>query len=191
MATVEIDEAELLQYRGLAGVMHKLVSNPKTRSELQRLRKEVEPGLVIPELEVRDEVSAELKAVREDLSSVKKEREAEKAEREREKSFSDLRGKWERTQAAARSAGYTNEGLTALEKFMEDNGIMNHEIAIPAFERLNPKASPVSPTGNRFDFFKAVENDDSDMKLLFEGNDRQFLNKKIAQTLSDIRTGTR
>ena len=45
--------------------------------------------------------------------------------------------------AVARQEGYTDEGLRDLEQFMQDNGIADHALAMPAFERANPPPEPV------------------------------------------------
>jgi hypothetical protein len=51
MALVEIDEAELRSHRAVTEAMQKMLANPKTRGQLLRLQKTVNPDLVIPEVD--------------------------------------------------------------------------------------------------------------------------------------------
>ena len=82
MALVEIDDGELASYKQVATVVNGLMANPKTRRTLLQAQKELNPNLVIPELDATAPVLDELKSFRADLAADKAERDAEKAERE-------------------------------------------------------------------------------------------------------------
>lgn len=189
MALVEIDETELLNYRNITTAVQKMLANPKTRPMLLEAQKTINPNAVIPELDAAKPVFAAVNAMNEKVKALEAQREADKAEAQKEKTLTALRSQWEEGRAKARRAGYTTEGLEQLEQFMETKGIADHEIAMPAFERLNPQAPVESAGGNRFDPFRSMKGEGDDMKLLLDGDDQHFLNKRIKETLAGVRAG--
>lgn len=191
MALVEIDENELMNFRQVAGAMQKMLSNPKTRSKILEAQKIINPNVSIPEIDSAEPIRAALAEIQKESDETRKMLADDKAERETEKNLHALRNRWEAGQSVARKAGYTDEGLKALEDFMEANGIADHKLAMPAFERENPLPAPAENSKSGFDAFRASAPKDDDMKLLLEGNDQQFLSKRISQTLSDVRSGNR
>ncbi len=190
MALVEIDETELMNHRNIAGAVQKMLGNPKTRGMLLEAQKIINPNAVIPEIDSQKPVMDAVSSVREELKALKDQREADKAEAAQEKTLNDLRARWETGRAKAKRAGYTAEGLQLLEAFMEEKGVADHDIAMPAFERANPRAEAVDSTGsNRFDPFQSMKSEGDDMKLLLDGDDQHFLNKRIKETLAAHRSG--
>ena len=190
MATVEIDETELVNYRNITSAVQKMLANPQTRGKLLEAQKIINPNAVIPEIDSAKPVYEALDSVRAELKAVKEQREADLAETRKEKAMEGLRQKWEAGRVKARRAGYTVEGLQSLEAFMEEKGVADHEVAMPAFEKLHPPQDMVDTSGSgKFDVFGGIKNDGEDTKLLLEGNEQQFLNKRIRDTLTGIRTG--
>lgn len=190
MAIVEIDEAELMNYRNIAGSVQKMLANPQTRAKILEAQKIINPNAVIPEIDSAKPVLDAVSKISEEVQALKKQREEDAAETKKEKAMADLHAKWDAGRAHARRAGYTEEGIQALEAFMEENGVADHKIAMPAFERLNPPQSAIDNTASgKFDIFSGVKNDGEDTKMLLEGNEQQFLNKRIQDTLSGLRNG--
>ena len=190
MPTVEIDETELLQYRNITGAVQKMLANPITRTKLLEAQKIINPNAVIPEIDSQKPLNDAIGSLNKTVEDLKKDIEARDSKAKEEKALDALRSKWEAGRAKARRAGYTAEGIEALEKFMEDNGVADHMIAMPAFERENPPAKSIDATGsNRFDVLHSVRPEGDDMKLLVDGDERQFLNKRINETLAGIRSG--
>lgn len=191
MAVVEIDETELVNYRNITNAVQKMLANPQTRGKLLEAQKIINPNAVIPELDSQRPVMEAVGKVNAELAEMKKQREEDKAEQQKEKTLASLTAQWESGRAKARRAGYTAEGIDQLEQFMEQKGVVDHEIAMPAFERLNPPSSAVDATGSsRFDPFQSMKNDGDDMKLLLDGDDQHFLNKRIKETLAGVRSGS-
>lgn len=191
MAKIEIDETDLVNYQQLAGAMQKMLANPEARRKLLEAQKKVNPDAVIPELDATKPLDEALSNIKKDVDETRKMLADDKADREKEKTLSALRSRWENGRLVARKSGYTAEGLESLEKFMEDKGIADHEIAMPAFEKLHPPEAPIADSGSNFDMLRAIPKSGDDMKMLFEGNDQEFLAKKIKETLTDIRSGSR
>ncbi|MGH7053812.1 MAG: hypothetical protein ACREFA_08335 [Stellaceae bacterium] len=173
---VEVDEAQLAQYRVLQDFVSKGLSNPKTRKLIKAAERELYPDRAVPEEDAKAEVMARVDQLEERLAA-----------QERERNQGALTRQWQTGQAAARKAGYTDEGLQDLEKFMEERGVFDHELAIPAFERLHPPPEPTTvgsaANWNLFD----IPKDGPDMQMLMEGRDEEFLAKTIPQVLKDVR----
>jgi hypothetical protein len=190
MPKVEIDETELVQYRNIAGAVQKMLANPQTRGKLLEAQKIINPNAVIPEIDAQKPLHDAIGSLNKKIDDLAKDAETRESKAKEEKALTDLRTRWEAGRAKARRAGYTADGLDALEKFMEENGVADHAIAMPAFERENPPATAMDASGgNRFDVLRSVKPDGDDMKLLVDGDERQFLNKRINETLSGIRSG--
>ena len=127
-----------------------------------------------------------MKAIRDELAKDRASREAEATERKTQESTRALEQRWLSGRSKARESGYTDEGLEKLEKWMEERGVADHSIAMPAFERENPPPEPIMTGGQRWNFFDEPK-DDLSMKPLFEGNDDGFLGPAIATALRDVR----
>lgn len=187
MALVEMDEAEVLNLRKIAGTVQKMLANPETRGRILEAQKILNPDAIIPEIDATKPLRAEIAKASQSVEDLKKVIADEKAERAQERVMEKLKSKWDEGRAVARKAGYTADGLEALEKYMEEKGVADHEIAMASFEKLHPPEAPVDTTSNRFDAFTTMPKDGDDMKLLLSGNDREFTAKRIKETLSNIR----
>ena len=191
MALVEIDETELVNYRNITGAVQKMLADPRTRGKLLEAQKTINPNAVIPELDAQKPVFDAVNGLKDELKALKEQRDADKAEADKEKTLTNLKNQWEAGRVKARRAGYTAEGIAQLEAFMEEKGVGDHEIAMPAFERMNPPSSAVDATGAaKFDPFQSMKSEGDDMKLLLDGDDQHFLNKRIKETLAGVRSGS-
>lgn len=189
MSQIEIDETEYKNLQGIAGLMQKMLANPKTRSKIQEAHKLINPDAVIPEIDAVKPVFDKLDAMTAELSEVKKSLAEEKATAKEEKQRAALEASWEKSRAKAIQAGYTAEGVESLEKYMVEKGVVDHEVAMPAFERLNPPQKMIDQGDGRFNAFTdLIPADDKDeVNLLLNGNDTAFLNKRIGETLKSVR----
>ena len=185
---VEIDETELVNLRNLQRVADTISKNPKARALLQQAVEIATPDQAGPEIMLRREFNSrfdefEKKWDEREAARSKKEQEAEDAAK-----LSALEARWAIGRKHTRDAGYTNEGLQALEKWMEDNGVADHRIAIPAFEKENPPPEPVNDGGSsRWDFFNSKDQENPDIKALMEGNEDRFMSAAIKQALAEAR----
>ena len=189
MALVEIDETELVNHRNITGLVNRMLQNPAARARVLEARKIIDPNVSIPELDSQKPVITAVTALSDEIKALKKQQEEDKAASAHEKTMSSLKAKWDLGQAKARRAGYTAEGLKSLEDFMEENGIADHAIAMPAFEKLHPPAEPISATSTSFDRIKKITTGGDDMNLLLEGKERQFVDKRIQDALAAVRSG--
>lgn len=189
----ELDEAEFARYQALkqnapvVAMVEQIMGNPNARKKLLEARKAVDPNAAIPELDAAKPIEEAVSGIREEFATIRKELADEKAEREKERSLATLNANWSKGQAKLRAAGYTEDGIKAIEKLMEEQGIANHEAAAAYYDRLNPPAEPVAPTSTRMDIFAAPAKDDV-MKMLHEGDEDGFLNTQIAAIRAESRT---
>ena len=187
MAKVEIDETELATYRQVFSAVRQGLANPKTRPKLLEVQAELTPEAVSPEVTFRSSLDELKTEVLSEIGKLREETAKDKADREERDSRSQLNARWAESQMAARTAGYTAEGLEKLERFMEEHGVADHRIAIPAFEKENPPAQPVSTGGQRWDFFGAKETRPPDLNALLEGNEDAFMSQAIGEALASVR----
>ena len=189
MALIEVDEVEYQAQRRVTDAMQKLMANPKTRQMVLQAQKTLNPDLPIPEIDATEPLRGEISTLGDKFDALQKQLAEERAERAQAEKMAKLRAEWDRGAAKLRANGYTDEGLQLVEKFMEDKGISDHEIAAAAFERLNPPAEPVkSVGGNRFDLFEPGNRTDESMAKLFANpEDPMALNSIINDTLRQVR----
>lgn len=187
MAKIEIDEADLVQLKVLQDFVQKGLQNPETRKLLKSAERKLYPDRAVPEEDAKAEVLDELGKFRSEISEKFAALEKEKSERAEAESKAAVARQWQQGQAKARAAGYTDEGLASLEKFMEERGVFDHDLAIPAFERLHPPPEPTtSGNGTSWNMFD-IPKEAPDMQALLEGRDEEFLNTTIPQVLREIR----
>jgi len=188
MPMVEVDEQQLVALQGTAKTVQAMLNHPKARALLRQAEKEYNPNAVIPEIDAAAPVLAEVKKLNERLEA------NEKAQRERDEKAADQAAKdrlakqWEKGRADLKSEGYTEEGISAIEKLMETEGIANHKAAAAYHDRLNPPPPPVEPVSTRFNpFIPANEDEGKLTKMLMDGNDEGFLNVVIPKVLGESR----
>lgn len=184
---IEIDENDLAQFRIVQDFVSKGLANPKTRKLLKAAERELYPDRAVPEEDAKAEVMTRVDELEARLAAEREAREKDKTERTEAENKAALARQWQAGQAAARRAGYTDEGLAELEKFMEARGVFDHDIAIPAFERLHPPPEPTTAgNGASWNFFDRPS-EAPDIQALLEGRDEEFLAKTIPQVLKEVR----
>lgn len=184
----EIDENQLAAFRAYDDFYRKASSNASHRKLLKQLEKAVYPDAAVPEIDAADAVTAalddKLKAITDRIDGFTKSLE----ERDSRAKEDEIKARWANGQRYVREAGYTTEGLADLEKFMQERGIFDHDIALPAYERLHPPAEPATVgNGERWNFFDVPKDDEAIKQLLETNNDEVFLREMIPAALRDVR----
>jgi hypothetical protein len=190
MAKIEIDENEYAELKRVADVAQMIGKNPEARQRLQEAVAIAAPDQAGPEIRIRKEVTERIGGIESKLDEFLAAQKQEREERAADAAKARLENQWSETRRKARDAGYTDEGLEKLEAFMEENGIANHELAIPAFEKLNPPPEPVVTGGSRWNFFEPpADGSDAAMKALMEsgGNDESALTALINSGIGHAR----
>lgn len=186
MGMIELDETEVMALRRNSELLNKTL-NSKGREQLLRALKTANPDLSVPEIDAKEPVMEALGQVTSSMAEMRKMIEDDKASRENEKRMEKFQSQWSEGRQKAAKQGYAGDSLEALEKFMEEKGVAEHEIAIPAFEKMHPPAAPVNNTSGKFDFFaRKAEDNDVLQKKLWSG-DPSYLEDAVGQTLREIR----
>jgi len=156
----ELTEAELADLQGAKVLLDKLVRDPKTKRQAERLIKVHHPEVVTlddNESELREEIHALNKRIEEDQTTRRNRELDERLDREYKALLKD---------------GWTDEGLEKLKKFQVERQIASPLDAAGAWDRAYPKpkeqVSPLAPT----DWGIGRAGNDEHLKLLFEDEDK-------------------
>lgn len=191
---VEVDEEELLRDRTLRGVLNKMLANPEAKLRLQQAHRMVDPQAVAPELDALERGKSANDEVLKEVNSLKEQLAKEKADREQQLKLTQLNDKIEQGLLALRRQGVTEEGIAGVQKIMDEEGILNPEIAWAAFEKRHPPQNPVNPSGSGAWNFMEMQSDTSDdLKKLVEsrGESVPLIDKLAQAALNEIRGQSR
>lgn len=167
---VEVDEAEFNQMVALRTVASKMVSKPESRRLLEQAQKLVDPNAATPMLDAEAAQLAPVKelekTVNDRIAKFEKDRDDEK----REATLAAIAARQNEGFARLRRAGYTDEGITAVQKLMETKGLVDVDDGVTLFEKHNPPQVPSTPsggmTGERWNFTDQPADGDKDIAAL-------------------------
>jgi hypothetical protein len=191
VAKIEIEESELANLRRVNDVATLIGKNPKARAMLQQAVVEAAPDQAGPEHYLRSEFTEAIGSVSKKIDEFLEGQKQERSEREADAAKRALENRWLEGRAKLRADGVTQEGVEAVEKLMEDEGIPNHEAARLLYERRNPPPEPAVTGGSRWNFFdRAAEAaNDTAFKALMDGDDEAWLAHSIPAALKEARGG--
>lgn len=149
------EEYSYLQNRRMtADFVESIYNDPQLNKEAKRLIKKKYPQLSIPDFDIEEKVEARFSAEDE-----RKRKDAEAAEAKRNQEA------WNRSRdKAKKDFGLTDEGLTDLEKWMQEHAVADHEVAASYRHSKNPQTSPVDADSmywrhDRAENFKEIASD--------------------------------
>src|SRR5215469_10433531 len=146
MALVEVEDSELQTLRTARALVEKFHGDPRTREQYLKLIKILNPQAIVPEIDAKNEVLDEIKKRDEVIADLKKAIDADKAERDETARKAKVEGSIADGRKWCRDQGYTQDGITGIEKIMEERGIADYEAAAALFERINPRDEPIVPS---------------------------------------------
>ena len=193
---VEVDEAEYNNMVALRQVASKMVSKPESRRLLEQAQKLVDPNAPTPLLDAEAAqlapVTALEKKFNDEVVALKKEREDEK----REATLQAIADRQTADFASLRKQGYTDEGIIAIQKLMEEEGITKVKNAVAIFERDNPPQMPATPSGITgqswgFNDFTAEADKSIQDLIATKGQNDQVADRMALAALNDFRQGAR
>lgn len=189
---VEIDETQLASLQNTAKIVQGLLKNPNTRRKVLEAYKEYDPQAAIPELDVTEPVVKRMNdlegAV---IEFMKKEREDREKERT-EARLEQIRAEADRGRRMLAERGYTAEGISKLEEFRNQKGLVDYNDAVRLFELDNPPPAVAEPASG-MNFFDMMHNDvsvESDFnKRLHDslGQDDSAVDRMARQAIADMR----
>lgn len=195
MPKVEIDEVELLNHRRLAQTVNTILSNPKAKVLVQQAHKMVDPTARTPELDSLQAVNEPFAQLHKKVDDFITESKAERAEREKNEKITHLKGQKDEGIASLRRQGWTAEGITGVEKLMEEKGLLDPLDAAAIFEKAHPPQLPATPSGGvgAWNFTGDVTDEQADLKKLLEtkGQSDGLADKMARDALTEVRNVSR
>lgn len=209
---VEIDETELQQLRSYEKVAKGLNSDARTREAYLTLIKTIAPNAPIPEIDAkrwgmqemqkRDEKLAALEKELADsktkltafeqagtkLADIEKQLNEDKAAREKDAQDRKLTAHIDKGRQYLRDKQYTEDGITAVEKMMQERGLADYEAAEALFAKMQPPAEVAIPGASQrsWDLFAPEETAEESQKLLL-ANPKRWVAGEVPKILADIR----
>ena len=200
MPMVEVDELQLQQSNRLKQTMENWLRNPKAKRKILEAQKLVDPKADIPELDEVDPVEEIRASTAKEIADLKKELADKDAARERDGRIAQLQAMKDTGIKKLREGRYTDEGIKAVEKIMEEKGILDPLDAAAIFERDHPPQAPVQQSGTGSWNFGELPSstDDADEKYvdqLLKGGKNGIsdgaLSQRISQTINEVRGNAR
>jgi len=192
MAMVEISEEEYARHKRVLDTVTKMARHPKAAKLLEQANKELDPNAATPiadaDAKVREPVSALEKKIDEFIASQAEN--SKKADKDAKESA--LKEKWEAGRAELKKDRWNDEGIKALEDFMEKHGIVDHQIGLAAFEKIHPPPAPAMPVNTGSWDWGQGENPDKTVDKLVEtiggkGNPDPIVDRMAYNALSEFR----
>ena len=196
MPTREVDEVELLRLQRQDATVQNIWKNPKAKRKILEAVKDADPNARIPELEIEEAARAPVMALETQVAELTKQIATDKAEREKETKLNALSGNVEKGKAKLRKEGWTDEGVAAVEKLMEEKGILDVEIAAAFYEKQHPPQAPATPSGvGSWNFMEPVSEEDAYTKAIVASkeaaNNEQLVMREANKALQEFRGAQR
>jgi len=201
MPMVEVDELALQQSNRLKQTVENWMKNPKAKRKLLEAQKIVDPKADIPELDEPDPIEAVRAENAEKIAALEKQIKEDKETRERDARLGQLQTLKDNGIKKLREQRYTDNGIKAVEKIMEEKGILDPLDAAAIFERDHPPQAPVQQTGgsggwNFGELPSATEDaDEKYVDQLLKGGKNDIsdgaLMQRVHQTISEVRGSAR
>ena len=197
---VEVDELQLQQSHKLKQTVENWLKNPKAKRKILEAQKLVDPKADIPELDEPDPIEALRAESTKEIADLKKQIEEDKANRERDGRLAQLQTLKDSGIKKLREQRYTDDGIKAVEKIMEEKGILDPLDAAAIFERDHPPQAPVQQTGSGGWNFGELpaSTDDADEKYVDQllkagknGISDGALMQRVGNTINEVRGNAR
>jgi hypothetical protein len=194
---VEVDEEQWIRSQNIVGQVAKIWNSnqPEAKLLVQRAQKMVDPAAITPELDRFNERQQADKGLQDKVAALEAQIAKDKADREAADKLNALKTTTDAQLAKIkRDQRLTDEGMAAVRKIMEDEGILNAEAAYALWERRNPPAAPGTPggIGGSWNFLDVGEEKDAGHKyakalLETKGRNDAVLSKEVFAALNEIR----
>lgn len=133
-----------VQAQNTVRFIESIYNDPNLNAEAKALIKKKYPNMQIPDLDIRQEV-------RQMIQQDRDERRQQEEQRERERLDNDAAV---RRSSVQKKYGFTDEGMTELEKLMVERNVGDYEVAAEYHVAKNPKPSEATFADNRWDHAK-------------------------------------
>ncbi len=134
-----IEDSELQALQNSKALIDRLAGNPKTRKRTLELLKELNPSLVIPELDAARPVEQAIGEIRKEIADLRDSKSVEQAKDHAQKQIDAGRRK-------LREQGYSQESIDAVEKLMQERGSVDYEATAALYEKEHAPEESISPS---------------------------------------------
>lgn len=196
MPNVEIDEAEFLRLTKLNNFVHAGLQNPEAARLIEKAAKMIDPNIKTPRLDQDAAIQTPMQKMQEDMAALRKSMDDRDAAATQNQTLNALASQREDGLRELRRTGWTADGIAAVEKLMDEKGILDVAIAAAYHEKQHPPTNVSMPgsTGG-WNFMEAVTADesDADLKKLIEtkGEVDGVVNHIAHKALTEIRSQAR
>lgn len=185
---VEMDEAEVARLYKLNNFVHAGLQNPEAAKLIEKAAKMVDPTIKTPRLDQEAAINSPMEKLQADMAAMRKQMEDERAEGAKNQTLAALNTQREEGFRELRRTGWTNDGIEAVQKLMDEKGILDVAIAAAYHEKQHPPQSPSMPgSSGGWNFMESVS-DDSDKELnemiMAFGNKDEIKADRIASSLA-------
>lgn len=191
----EITEEEFLANRQLRQQVQQLLDHSAAGPMVEKALKLVNPNAATPRLDRLTAAQEPLEAMRKELEDFKAETAKDKAEREKTEKLQALSNKIEEGKSILRREHrYTEDGIKAVEKIMEERGLLDPLDAAAIFEKQHPPQQIATPGGGgAWNFVEQVQDGEADLKRLIEtkGSNEIVSDKMAREALAEVRGQSR
>ena len=201
MPMVEVDELQLQQNNRLRQTFDKWLANPKAKRKILEAQKIVDPKADIAEEELADPIEEIKASTAKEIADLKKEIADDKARRDTDGRIAQLQMLKDNGIKKLRAEHrYMDDAVKAVEKIMEEKGILDPLDAAAIYERDHPPQAPIQQSGSGAWNFGDLptSTDDADEKYVDQllkagknGLSDGALSQRISQTIGEVRTSAR
>lgn len=191
---VEVDEEQLLQSQRLRATVEKIMADPKARVLVEQAHKLVDANAKTPTLDAQKTANEPLEAIQKQVSDFIAAQTKASEDAATKRKLDEIEAKKTSGLAQLRANGWTDEGIKGVEKIMEEQGILDPDIAAAYFEKLHPPQTPIKPGGSgAWNFLDMPKEGDDDLKKLVEtkGEHDGLLQKMAMDALAEVRGTSR
>lgn len=188
--TIEVDEEQLLQDVRLRNVLAKAMAHPEAKVLLQRAHKLVDANAITPDLDDKGNAKDPLQPALDRVAALEAKLTTDAAEREKKERLDALQASIAAGLRTLRQEGWTEDGIKAVEKIMEEKGLIDPSIAAAYYEKQHPPQELMTPGSTGAWNFMELQNDTSeDLKKLIEtkGESTPLLDKMAYDALKEVR----
>jgi hypothetical protein len=171
----EIADNELAILRRAYGLLDTLYADKDVGLEFKQMLKKKYPNASVPEIDAAAPHVARLEAFEKKFDDFVQRQQEREQDTNLDRSF-----------AALRDAGYTDDGIEAVKKLMVDKKIPDPEVAAAYFDKTQPKSGPSRPgySSSRFNIIESEgENDESFKQLM--SDPEGWLENEVTAVLSE------
>ena len=191
----EISEEDLRANQQLRATVQQLLDHPVAGPQVEKALKLVIPTAATPRLDRLTAAQEPIEAVRKEFEDFKNATEKKDSEREKNEKLSALNAKIEEGKSILRREHrYTEDGIKAVEKIMEERGLLDPLDAAAIFEKQHPPQQIATPGGGgAWNFVEQIHDGEADLKKLIEtrGSNEMVADKMAREALSEVRGQSR